>query len=133
MSDRSESGPDEVRILRVVPETDEVVALCLEGEFDMTNASCIIEESERVLASDKHVILDLSQATFVDSAVINALFHVHRQAGVHDRLAVLQLGTAAIVEAVLEVTGVERVLPRTHTRTEAIATIRQLARSREDR
>ena len=40
---------------------------------------------------------------------------------------VLQLGTAAIVERVLELTAIERVLPRAHTRTEAVQMIQQKA------
>ena len=78
----------------------------------------------------KHLILDLSQATFIDSSVINALFDAHRQAKERGRLAVLQLGTAAIVELVLKLSEIERVLPRVHTRAEAIDTIRSLANQR---
>lgn len=116
--------------LHVVPETDEIVALCVEGEFDMANAPRIVEESERVLTNDKHLILDLSQATFIDSSVINALFVARKQANARGRLAVLQLGTAAIVELVLKISGIEHVLPRVHTRAEAIATIHQFGNER---
>lgn len=109
--------------LRVIPETGEIVALCLEGEFDLANASRITVEAVRALEEAKHLIVDLSKATFIDSSVITALFDMHKQARSHDRLAVLQLGTAAIVEKVLEPSGVERVIPRTNTRADAIATI----------
>jgi anti-anti-sigma factor len=112
--------------LHLVPETDEIVALSLVGEFDLANAPRIVEESERVLADEKHLILDLSRATFIDSSVINALFGAHKRAKERGRLAVLQLGTAAIVELVLKVSEIERVLPRVHTRAEAIGTIRSL-------
>jgi anti-sigma B factor antagonist len=113
-----------------VSETDEIVALCLEGEFDMATAPCIAEQSEHVLANNNHLILDLSQATFIDSSVIAALLAAHRQAKSRGRLAVLQLGTAAIVELALELSRVERVIPRTHTRAEAIDTIKQFGGDR---
>lgn len=85
-------------------------------------------ESERILADDKHLVLDLSRATFIDSSVI-----AHKQARASGRLAVLQPGTAAVVELVLGVSGIERVLPRVHTRAEAIDTIRQFGKERRNR
>lgn len=127
------SRTDPPGTLHVVHETDEIVALCLEGEFDLANAPRIIEESERVLVDDKHLVLDLSRATFIDSSVIGALCVAHKRARARGRLAVLQLGTAAIVELVLRVSGIERVLPRVHTRAEAIDTIRQFGNERGNR
>ena len=114
----------------MVLETDEIVALSFEGEFDLANAPRIVEETERVLANDRHLILDLSRATFIDSSVVNALFEAHKQAKERGRLAVLQLGTAAIVELVLKLSEIERVLTRVHTRAEAIDTIRSLGNQR---
>jgi hypothetical protein len=40
---------------------------------------------------------------------------------------VLQVGTAAIVERVLELVRIERVLPRAHDRQEAVRIIQQKA------
>jgi anti-anti-sigma factor len=113
--------------LHVVPETDEIAALCLEGEFDLANSSRILEEGERLLANN-HVILDVGQATFVDSSVIQALARLGAEAMRNGRVAFLQLGTAATVERVIEISGIDRVLPRTKTRAEAIDTIHQLRR-----
>jgi anti-anti-sigma factor len=120
MCHSTQSGFVDVGTLRVVSETDEIVALSLEGEFDMANAPRIVEASERVLVNNKYLILDLSQATFIDSSVINALFVARKQANARGQLAVLQLGTSAIVELILKLSGIERVLPRVHTRAEAI-------------
>lgn len=114
--------------LHVFAETDEIAALCLEGEFDLGNAPRIIEEGERLLADDKQVILDLSDATFIDSSVIQALSRVGAEARKNGRVVVLQLGTAAIVERVIEISNIERVLPRASTRPEALDTIRRLQR-----
>lgn len=116
--------------LHVLAETDQVAVLCLEGEFDMANAPQIVEEGERLVADDKQVILDLSDATFIDSSVIDALFRVAGEARKKDRIVVLQLGTAAIVERVIEISSIGRVLPRTSTRTDALDTIRRLQRPR---
>ena len=61
-------------------ETDEIAGLCLEGEFDLANAPQIIEEAERLVADEKQLILDLSEATFIDSSVIHALLRVGAEA-----------------------------------------------------
>jgi anti-anti-sigma factor len=111
----------------VVPETDDIVALCLEGEFDMANSPRLNEEIDRAITDGKHLILDLSQATFIDSSVINALFRARKNAATRRRIAVLQLGTAAIVELALELSNIERALPRTHTRAEALEAIHRYA------
>jgi len=44
-----------------------------------------------------------------------------------ERGVVLQLGTAPIVERVLEIVEIERVLPRAHDRQEAVRIIQQRA------
>ena len=113
--------------LHVAPETDEIIALSLEGEFDMATSPSIVEQIDDALEHDKHLILDLSQATFIDSSVINVVIQASKAAKLRRRAVVLQLGTAANVERVLELTHIERVVPRTHTRTEAIQAIRELA------
>jgi anti-sigma B factor antagonist len=114
--------------VQVLAQTDQIAALCLEGEFDLANAPQIIEEAERLLADDKQVILDLSEATFIDSSVIHALFRVAAEARKTGRVVVLQLGTAAVVERVIQICNIERVLARASTRPEALDTIRQLQR-----
>jgi anti-anti-sigma factor len=113
--------------ITLTTEGDEIVALGFEGEFDLANAQLIREHAERALQDDKHVILDLTEATFIDSSVINSLFRIQKMAQTRRRMAVLQLGTAAIVEHMLELSGIERALPRTKTRTEAIQSIQHYA------
>ena len=71
--------------------TDEITALCLEGEFDIANAPQIIKESEHLLANNKQVVLDLSKATFIDCSVIQALTHVKARQE-NGCAVVLQLG-----------------------------------------
>jgi anti-sigma B factor antagonist len=113
--------------VNVAPETDDIVALRLEGEFDIANSPRLNEEIDQALTDGKHLIVDLSEATFIDSSVINALFRARNNAATRRRIAVLQLGTAAIVERALQISNIERALPRTHTRAEAIQTIQQYA------
>jgi anti-sigma B factor antagonist len=114
-------------LIRVVTETDEIVAVCFEGDFDLTNAPALGDQIDAVLEGGKDVIFDLSEATFIDSSVVNALMRAVRVAGDRRQAVVLQLGTAAIVERVLGLVSVEHVLPRAHDRQEAVRIIQQQA------
>ena len=112
-------------VIRVVREGDEIVALCLEGDFDLTNARVLGDQIDLALASGRDLILDLSEATFIDSSVIHVLVRASKAAAGREHAMVLQVGTAAIVERVLELTGIERVLARAHDRQEAVRIIQQ--------
>ena len=83
-------------------------------------------EGDEALRRGNHLILDLTHATFVDSSAIAALFAVAKHATASRRVAVLQLGTAEIVETALRLSEIERVLPRASKRSDAIRVIRQL-------
>jgi anti-anti-sigma factor len=111
--------------IRVVPERVGVAAVCLDGEFDMANASLLSDEIEETLASGDDLILDLSQATFIDSSVIHVLFASARAAAARGRRLVLQVGTAPIVERALELAAIERVVARAHDREEAVRLLQQ--------
>jgi anti-anti-sigma factor len=118
-------GSEQRGVVRVVPETDEIVAVCLEGDFDLSNAPAIGKEVGLALEDGNDLILDLSQATFIDSSVVHVLVNASKAVIGSDRAVVLQLGTAAIVERVLEIAEIERVLPRAHERQEAVRIIQQ--------
>jgi anti-anti-sigma factor len=110
-------------VVRVKPERDEIVAVSLEGEFDVANASALRDQVDGSLASGNDLILDLSQATFIDSSVIHVLFEAARAVKGKDQTVILQLGTAPIVERALEIVDIDRVLPRAHDREEALRMI----------
>ena len=110
--------------IRIVPERDQIVVVCLEGEFDVANVSTLREGVDGALASGNDLILDLSQMTFIDSSVIHVLFEAARAVEGRDQSLVLQLGTAPIVERALQIVDIERVLPRAHDREEAVRMIR---------
>ena len=114
-------------VISVVPETEEIVAVCLEGEFDMANAPTVGEEIDRTLEDGKHLIVDLSEATFIDSNLIAVLMRAAKATRGTEQAIVLQHRTAAIVERVIEITGIEQVLPRAHDRREAVNLIQQAA------
>ena len=112
-----------VGAIHVVPDGDEIVAVCLEGEFDLTNAPDLGEQISLELEGGNDLILDMSEATFIDSSVIDVLVAASRAAREKERAIVLELGTAAVVERLLEIVSIEQLLPRAHGRQEALEII----------
>jgi anti-anti-sigma factor len=102
---------------------DGIVAVSFEGEFDLANAPAVQDRVDDVLASGEDMIFDLSEATFIDSSVVNVLMGAARVTRGETRKLVLQLGTAAVVERILEIAGIESVMPRARERQEAVRII----------
>jgi anti-anti-sigma factor len=105
--------------------TDGIIAVSLEGEFDLANAPALREQIDSVLETGNDLIVDLSHASFIDSSIIGVLFHGAKAVEGKDQTLVLQLGTAPIVERVLGLVEIERALRRAHTRAEAIQMIQE--------
>jgi anti-anti-sigma factor len=116
-------------IIRVVPEADGIVAVCLEGEFDLANAPALGDELERELEEGNSLIMDLTEATFIDSSVINVLMRAVKTVGGRDQAIVLQLGTDTTVERVLDIAQVEQVVTRVHDRDEAVRSVQEEVRT----
>ena len=113
--------------IRVTRETDHIIAVCVEGDVDLTNAGDLDAQIERALNGGNGLVVDFSDASFVDSTVIHVLVRAAQSAKVRNQTIVLQFGTAAIVERVLELFNIERVLPRADSRQEAVGIIQQQA------
>ena len=113
--------------IRIVHERDDIVAVCVEGDFDVATVSALREQVDGALASGNDLIFDLSEATFIDASVIRVLFDAAGALDGRDQTIVLQLGTARIVERALKIVSIERVLPRAHDREEAVRMIQRQA------
>jgi anti-sigma B factor antagonist len=114
--------------VRVTQEADGIVAISLTGEFDMATAPQFSETAERVLDGN-HLVIDLSEATFIDSSMLNAVVQVYKEATSRGRVTVLQLGTSSVVERVVALSGIDQLLLRAHDRADAIRTIAQADRA----
>ena len=113
--------------IRVIRQTGEIVAVCLKGDFDLANGPALADQIDHALDGGHNLILDLSEATFIDCSVIDVLVRASTVAREREQTMVVQLGTAAIVERVIHLAGIERVLPRAHDRQEAVQIIQQQA------
>jgi anti-sigma B factor antagonist len=101
-----------------IVEEDErgVAVVTLSGEHDMVSVD---EVRETILsaASDGPVVVNLSQADFIDSSIINSLIRTHEKC---DGRLVLEVATSQSVRRILEITGLMRVIPTAEKRDQAV-------------
>lgn len=102
MSDASSHEPT-IEVRSTEPHATLVV---LRGEHDLSSAEELRRTFDECLALRHQLIVDLSAAEFIDSTTIRVLMEARAQAASLDRTFSVVLGTAAIVEQVLEITGV---------------------------
>jgi anti-sigma B factor antagonist len=109
--------PD-VRVLQ--PRPGAAVVECA-GELDITTAPELNSMLEDLAAENDLVVVDLSEAEFIDSSIIQCLARAHRRSREINTQFRLQLATAPIVERALELSGMLEVLGIATTRAEALA------------
>jgi anti-anti-sigma factor len=78
----------------------------LGGEHDLCSADELQHTFDQSLAHCEHLIVDLSATEFIDSTTISELLKARSQAGELGCKFNVVLGTAPIVERILEITGV---------------------------
>ena len=94
----------------------------LAGEHDLHSADEVQQTFHQSLAVCDHLIVDLSAAEFIDSTIVGVLLQTKKNAIELDRKFNVVLGTAPVVERILEVTGVVPLLNVVPTVEEALDT-----------
>ena len=84
----------------------QVALVVLAGEHDLYSADEVQQTLDQSLAVCDHLIVDLSAAEFIDSTIVHVLLQTKKNAIELDRKFSVVLGTAPVVERILEVTGV---------------------------
>ena len=93
----------------------------LAGEHDLYSADEVRQTLDQSLAIRDHLIVDLSRAEFIDSTIVALLLQTKQNAIELDRKFNVVLGTAPVVERILEVTGVVPLLNVVPTVEQALA------------
>ena len=93
----------------------------LTGEHDVATSAHLQELLGSLIEENELVVVDFSEAEFVDSSTIFTLLQAHGAALEQGTALRLQLGTAPIVERASEITGVLKRLECVATREEALA------------
>ena len=95
----------------------------LTGEHDLSTT----EEFSDALAdaADTATLVDLSETSFIDSAVLGVLIASHRDATAAGRgwALVVGPGSGAAVRRILELTGLDTVMPVYTTREQALSVL----------
>jgi anti-sigma B factor antagonist len=97
-----------------VDEPDGAGVVTLFGEHDAFGAEGLRSELERLLAAGTPVVVDLSEATFIDSSTVSVLLSAFREgaeAGLSLDLVLPQAPTAPHVRRLLELTRLDSVFP----------------------
>jgi anti-anti-sigma factor len=96
----------QVPTIQVRSPRPHVALVVLAGEHDLHSADEVQQTFDQSLAVCDHLIVDLSSADFIDSTIVHVLLQTKKHAIELDRKFNVVLGTAPIVERILEVTGV---------------------------
>jgi anti-anti-sigma factor len=93
-------------------QRDGVLIAAIEGEIDSSNASELrLALSERLPSSSSALVLDLSNATYLDSSGIHLLFDLGRRLGARRQALRLVVPEGAPMRRVLELCAVDTVAP----------------------
>jgi anti-sigma B factor antagonist len=106
--------PETFSITRSTHGTSEVVTLG--GELDMAHAPTVAETLDALADTERAVVVDLTELTFIDSSGIHAILRPRPQQG-----SVLLVCPPGNIHRVLSVTKIDRVLPVYETLDEALA------------
>jgi anti-anti-sigma factor len=106
--------------IEVVHETEEITVLDLAGEFDIDVSPDVKLHAERIFADAKHLIIDLSETTFIDSSLIHTLFTADETAKATGCCYIVQIGDNPQIHRLLTITGANRQLATAATRPEAL-------------
>jgi len=82
------------------------VLVVLGGEHDLYSSDRLRQTCSDTLFGSEHLIVDLSNAAFIDSTIIGVLIQAKNSAEGLGRKFTVVLGTAPVVERILDVTGV---------------------------
>lgn len=111
----------DVEVMR--PDTD-IAVIALRGEHDAVTkqqlGGLLAEEIQR----NALVIVDVTDAEFVDSSVLHNLVTANKLADERGSRMVLQMGTARIVRSAIEISGILDSLEWVQTRGEALLKVR---------
>ncbi len=90
------------------------------GGHDMTTRQETDQLFTELVAENDVVVIDISEAQFIDSSFVNNLLKADRLAREEGKVFRLQVATAPIVRRVLEIGGVLEKLDHAATREEAL-------------
>lgn len=97
--------------------------MVVRGEHDLSTAETLRTQLEAVREQRRPFVVDLSAATFIDSAVLGVLIAAHDRASTDGTAMAFAVGLAPTVRKIIDLTGLKGVLPIAESRADAIRAI----------
>ena len=88
--------------VRVVSDDPGPIVVELGGEHDMASAPELAVTLEQALEADRGLVIDISQAAFIDSSVLRLLFNAEDASRQQGRRLAVQLHTASVVRRAMQ-------------------------------
>lgn len=103
---------------------DDLYAILIEGDFDLSLRDSAIGVTERALESEPDgIMIDVKRCTFLDSTAIAVILGA-RQRALDARIGFVLVGHNPTIDRMMELTGLGEELPIHEDRDEAIAVLR---------
>jgi anti-sigma B factor antagonist len=109
-----------------VAEDDGVSVIVIRGEHDLSTAAELRARMEQLRVDQGPFVVDLTEATFIDSAVLGVLIGEHDRAASEGTAVGFAVGPGSGygVRRIIDLAGVAAVLPISDTRAAAVSRIR---------
>lgn len=104
---------------------DGFAVISVSGEHDLSTAPELREQLDGLIDGGEAAVIDLTDATFVDSSILGAILDARRRAGEAGIGFAVAQGTngAEAVSRVLDITGLRAELPVHQDRASAVAAV----------
>lgn len=99
-----------------------IAVLALQGEHDVVTKDQLAHLLAEEVAANDLVVVDVTEAEFVDSSFLHNLVKADRLARSRGSSFVLQMGTARIVRSAIEISGLLQSIEWAASRDEALLT-----------
>jgi anti-sigma B factor antagonist len=104
----------------------DVTVVVMRGEHDLSTADALREQLDAVRNEGRPFVVDLTETTFIDSAVLSVLIAEHDRAAAAGTAVGFAVGSGAghTVRRIVDLTGLPAVLPIADSRAAAMQAIR---------
>jgi anti-anti-sigma factor len=106
-------------------EREGVRVVAVIGELDISNVGALEDATFDLPNEALGIVLDLSSATYIDSATLSLMFRLHRSLKRRGQALRVVCPAGSSAQRVLELTAFERELPPEEDRDAAVAAIRR--------
>lgn len=97
--------------VRVAADADGSVRVKVSGELDLSTSPELDAALRREIDAGRRVVIDLSEIAFIDSTGLNTLISALRASNSNGGALLVSPSLPAQVRRVLEITGLNKVLP----------------------